>query len=220
MQAFQNQARVNDALYRRVETLAVQVETLAVQVAPRLQSSAASASTLGHTLLQSATREEMLCNTPAAVTEAMHWLTRAGESGKKLEAASQPESRLLEKKLGDDDDVQKIFSAMLSTQPSVQLRVHDVHNKSSVCGGWKPDVVVSVGRDPLPSSTVLVLDLKRQDGAYNCATHMHQVRGSSSHTRVHGRSVLHVTPSAAVRPSLQRCLNGVVLRSSPPTAWL
>ena len=121
--------------------------------------------------------EELIVVTAAAQEAAEQWIKRAGEAGKKL-AVLQPESKLLEKGKEGCEDIQKIFNGLLPTQPPGRLCVHDTHDKRSVCGNFKPDIVISAGQqNPLPSSTVVVVDLKQQGRAYNCAASIHQVRG-------------------------------------------
>ena len=155
-------------------------------------SSATSASTLGHDILDRAVREQLVTVTSRAVDDAQAWLYRAGPAGIRFSAASQPESQLLEQGPSGTEDVQGIFSDMLATQPSSQqqgpaaaslLHLRDVHSVRSVCGNFKPDILGSFGSDPLASNTGLLLDLKRQPSSssapgaarYNCASHFHMV---------------------------------------------
>ena len=122
--------------------------------------------------------EELIVVTAAAQEAAEQWIKRAGEAGKKLLAVLQSESKLLEKGKEGWEDILKIFIGLLPTQPPGRLCVHDTHDKRSVCGNFKPDIVISAGQqNPLPSSTVVVVDLKHQGRTYNCAASIHHVQG-------------------------------------------
>lgn len=83
----------------------------------------------------------------------------------------------------EKERIQALFAALLPGQPQAVrgsccvYKVHHVHSEESVCGSLKPDAVISIGEDgPLSSSTVLVLALQCQDGAYCSLAHMLQVR--------------------------------------------
>ena len=105
-------------------------------------------------------------------------MDRASEAGRESQAASASESTVHEK-----ERIQALFAALLPGQPQAVrgsccvYKVHHVHSEESVCGSLKPDAVISIGEDgPLSSSTVLVLALQCQDGAYCSLAHMLQVR--------------------------------------------
>jgi hypothetical protein len=130
---------------------------------------------MGRQLLEKCTTELLVQVDAAAKKAADSWLQQAGTAGERIREASQPHSQLKEDKCGG---VQELFSALLlsSASPGQQLRVHDVHLTTSVCRSLKPDIIVTAGPYKIPNSTVLVLDLKRQDGGYNGPANIHQVR--------------------------------------------
>lgn len=132
-----------------------------------------SATTLGMRVLDAATREQLVTVTEEARHAAEDLLLRAGQVGEAVRRATRLESQLTE---AGDGGVQQLVSKLLqSSQPPGPLYVQDVHTTASVCGRLRPDLVVTLGPQLLPSSTVLVVDLKRQDGAYNSPAHIHQV---------------------------------------------
>lgn len=138
-----------------------------------------SADALGEVLMGMASHgEQLVVVTVASRRAAEGLLHRAGGAvGRRVRQALQPGSRLSEEE--GEEGVQHLFSKLVEAQPPGRLRVHDVHDRSSVCRGFKPDTVVTRGPHLLPNSTVLLVDLKRQDGGYNSPAHIQQVRGAS-----------------------------------------
>ncbi len=150
-----------------------------VRFATRGMAVGDSETTVGNEVLRLAKSDkDLVIVTDEAKADAARWLERAGpEQSAAWQRATHPESRVSEQLSGGGggDTVQTLFSDMLRTQPSRGSQLHDVHAVTSVCRVFKPDIVISTGSACLPTNTVLLLDLKPQDGFYNCASHMYQV---------------------------------------------
>jgi len=157
-----------------------------------------SATTLGGHIISQAQPVDLVTVDSAAITEAAAWVNRAGAAGQAWQQATQApgtraSSTLLE---GGEAGTQAILSAMLGTQPSGSLRLHDTHTSPSVCGVLKPDVVCTVATDGgsshpmLPTNTVLILDIKRQGVPYNSPANIHQICS-------YGRALLDQLPPTA-----------------------
>ena len=116
------------------------------------------------------------------------WLAENKAVGAQVEAAMQPKSRLLERN-NNGASVQGVFRALIKAAQPCKLAgvaagctIWDKRGEASVCGpSLMPDTVISVGSaPPLPSSTVALVDLKRQDRSYDCGENWRQVRACNS----------------------------------------
>ena len=100
-----------------------------------------------------------------------------------------PESHLLE---AGEQGLQSKFCRLLNSAPSsMSFEFHDVHTAPSVCGNdLKPDTVMKLrGKPVCPLTTAAILDLKRQDGAYDNEKNVGQAV-------TYGRTFLQQLPSS------------------------
>lgn len=142
-----------------------------------------TASQLGKDIKLRATKRVLVRVTAAGSALAHTWLKEAGDAGAVFKAATAPQSRLPERGQNGALDVQTVFSKFIAATAYSQgpfARAVDTHDGCSVCGdSFKPDCVIGMGSDePLPISTVAVVDLKRQDTPYNTNANIYQVRAS------------------------------------------
>lgn len=116
--------------------------------------------------------------------EGLAWRQRAAELlGQLWDGARGPDSKLQESVRGAPGSyksTQGLLSAMLLLQPGDpsdhdRLVYWDVHDKLSVCGAYKPDIVGAWGA-VLATATGVIVDIKNQLSEYLSNENIYQVR--------------------------------------------
>jgi hypothetical protein len=144
--------------------------------------SSKSASQIGQSIRSSARAFNMVLSEDDR-QEGLAWRQRAPRSlAAAWDKALQPSSRLLESVRGDLQSFQStqgLMTAMLTLQPGDpsnhnRLYYLDVHDKLSVCGAHRPDLV-GVWGALLATSTGAIVDIKSQQVEYLSNENIHQV---------------------------------------------
>lgn len=154
--------------------------------AKQLFVSSMSASEMGRKIKEKAVTGVFVSILTEDTKAGLSWRELADEAlGARWDNAIAPESLLPEslrpetkEKNLSADSVQGLMSDMLKIQPdrSDGIRFVDVHDKASVCGNYRPDIVGVVRGILIPSATGLILDLKKQEaGTYFSHENIFQV---------------------------------------------
>lgn len=138
-----------------------------------------SASVLGQEMIEKAIKRDPVTISDADREEAGRWLARAKSKDARLYqawvAATSHDS-----KLPEAGGTQDVLSRMLPFQPAAAgtqrpLQLYDTHDRASVCGDLRPDMVCSTASAMVPSCAAAVLELKGQTQPFNSPANFHQV---------------------------------------------
>ena len=149
--------------------------------------SSTSASEMGRKIKDKAVTGVFISILTEDTKAGLSWRELADEAlGARWDNAIAPKSSLPEslrpetkEKNPSADSVQSLMTDMLKIQPggSDGIRFVDVHDKASVCGKYRPDIVGVVRGILIPSATGLILDLKKQEaGTFFSHENIFQVR--------------------------------------------
>jgi len=145
--------------------------------------SSKSASQMGQSI-RSTARAFLMVLSEEDKQEGLAWRHRAPALlGQSWDRALEPDSKLPEcvrGAPGSSESTQGLLSAMLSLQPGDpsdrdRLVYWDVHDKLSVCGAYKPDIIGAWGA-MLATATGVIVDIKNQFSEYLSNKNIHQVR--------------------------------------------